>query len=253
VQRFAQVTRAGFASGMITLGVMGLVLRDFTAVWGPLPGWFPWPTALACACAAVALAAGIALLVRRTAAAASLALFWYVALWWLLLKVPGVVSAPLTEGSWLEVGMYGMLLSGAWTLFADLGGRPFAGGERGVKLARLFFGLALIPVGLSHFVYVNLTVPLVPSWLPFRLGWAYFTGACHIAAGLGVLFGVLPWLAAQLEATMLAIFTILVWVPRVIAAPGTRGNWTELWVSWAITAAATVVAAHVPPRNPQAT
>jgi uncharacterized membrane protein len=252
VHRFAQVTRAGFASGMIALGVIGLVFRDFALVWGPVPSWVAWRTALACVCAAVPLAAGIALLFRRTAAAASLVLFVYVALWWWLLKVPPVVRAPLTELTWLDCGMFGILLAGAWTLVADLGGRPFLGGERGIRLARLFFGLCLIPTGLSHFVYVNLTVPLVPAWLPYRLGWAYFTGACHIAAGLGVLLGVLPRLAAQLEAAMLAIFTILVWIPAVVAAPATRGNWTEIWLSWALTAAAAVVAAHVPPRHRQA-
>jgi len=252
VQRFAQVSRPGFASSMIALGVIGFVFRDFSLVWGPLPAWVAWHTALACASAAVALAAGIALLARRTAAAASLALFVYVALWWLLLKVPPVVGSPLTELTWLDCGMYGMLLAGAWTLYADLGGRPVLGGERGLKLARLLFGLGLIPTGLSHFVYVNLTVPLVPSWLPFRLGWAYVTGACHLAAGLGILSGVLPRLAAQLEAAMLGIFTILVWVPAVIAAPATRGNWTEFWISWALTAAAAVVAARVPPRSRQA-
>ena len=252
MQRFAQVTRAAFASGMIALGVIGLGFRDFALVWGPVPGWVPWRTALACVCAAVPLAAGVALLVRRTAAGASLVLFVYVALWWCLLKVPPVLRAPLTELTWLDCGMFAILLSGAWTLFADLGGRPFLGGESGVRLARVLFGLSLIPTGLSHFVYVNLTVPLVPPWLPYHLGWAYFTGACHLAAGLGVLFGVLPRLAAQLEAAMLAIFTTLVWIPAVVAAPGTRGNWTEIWISWALTAAAGVVAAHVPPRLRQA-
>jgi hypothetical protein len=249
VQRFAQVTRAAYASGMIALGVIGLAFRDFTLVWGPLPGWIGWRPALACAAAVVALAAGIALLARRTEATASLVLFAYVALWWLLLEVPGVFSAPLTEGSWLECGMTGILLSGAWTLYADLGGRSFLGGERGMRLSRLLFGLSLIPVGLSHFVYVNLTIPLVPSWLPFRLGWAYFTGACHLAAGLGVLLGVLPRLAAELESAMLGIFTVLVWVPRLVTAPGTRGTWTEFWISGALTAAAAVVAAHTRPRH----
>ncbi|HVC19810.1 MAG TPA: hypothetical protein VNE16_07015 [Vicinamibacterales bacterium] len=252
MQRSEQMTRVGFASGMIALGVIGLVLRDFALVWGPVPRWVPSSTALACVCAAVPLAAGIALLFRRTAAAAALVLFVYVGLWWWLLKVPEVVMAPLTELTWLDCGMFAILLAGAWTLFADLGGRPFLGGERGMRLARLLFGLSLIPTGLSHFVYASLTVPLIPSWLPYHLGWAYFTGACHLAAGLGVLFGVLPGLAASLEAAMLGIFTILVWIPRVIAAPATRGNWTELWISWALTAAAAVVAAHVPPRSRRA-
>ena len=248
MQRFARAARVSFASAMIALGVIGLVFRDFTLVWGAVPGWVPWRTALACLCAAVALAAGIALLFRRTAATAALVLFVYVGLWWLLLKVPEVVGDPLTEGTWLDCGMYGMLLAGAWTLFADSGRRRVPGGERGVRFARLLFGAGLIPTGLSHFVYVSLTVPLVPAWLPFRLGWAYFTGACHCAAGLALLSGVLAGLAARLEAAMLAIFTILVWVPAVASAPATRSNWTELWISWALTAAAAVVAATVPPR-----
>ncbi len=248
MQRFAQVARAAFAAGMIALGVIGFVYHDL-AVWGRVPGWVPWHTALACVAAAVALAAGLALLFRRTAPAASLVLLVYVGLWWLLLKVPPVFEAPRTELTWLVCGMYGMLLAGAWTLYADLGGRRFPGGERGTRLARLLFGLGLIPTGLSHFVYLNLTVPLVPSWLPFHLEWAYFTGACHLAAGLGVLFGVLPALAAGLESAMLGIFTVLVWVPRVIAVPARHTNWTELLVSWALTAAAAVVAAHVHPRS----
>jgi uncharacterized membrane protein len=45
--------------------------------------------------------------------------------------------------------------------------------------------LALIPLGLSHFVYVKLTAPLVPGWLPYHTGWAYLTGAAHLAAALG--------------------------------------------------------------------
>jgi uncharacterized membrane protein len=249
MQRSEQIARAGFASAMIALGAVGFVFRDFALVWGPVPRWFPSSPALALVCAAVALAAGVALLIRRTAAAASLVSFVYVGLWWWLLKVPEVIGAPRTELTWLDCGMFGILLAGAWTLFADLDGRTFLGGERGMRLARVLFGISLIPTGLSHFVYLSLTAPLVPSWLPFHLAWAYFTGACHLAAGLGVLFGVLPALAAGLEAAMLGLFTILVWIPIVIAAPGTRGNWTEIWISWALTVAAAVVAVHVRPRT----
>ncbi len=247
MQRFAQLARWAFASGMIALGAMGLVFRDFALIWGPLPGWFPRPAAMAVACALVALAAGIALLFRRSAPAAALAAFVYVALWWGLLKVPPVLRAPLTELTWLDCGMYAMLLAGAWTLFAEPGGPSAPGGARGVRAARLLFGLALIPTGISHFVYVRLTVPLVPAWLPYPLGWAYLTGACHLAAGLGVSFGVWPRLAARLEAAMLGLFTALVWIPAVATAPAVRGNWTEFWISWALTAAAAVVAAHAPP------
>lgn len=238
--------RVAFAWAMIALGVIGFALHNFALVWGAVPSWVPGLTALAWVCSAVPLAAGVALLFRRTAATASLVLFAYVALWWLLIKVPHVVEGPLTEMNWLATGMTGILLAGAWTLFADVGGRPFPGDQAGMRLARLLFGLALIPVGLSHFAYTNLTTPLIPSWIPWHPGWAYFTGVCHIAAGLGVLFGVLPRLAALLESVMLGLFTVLVWVPRVIGQPGRPRNWTEFWVSSALTVAAALVAAHVP-------
>jgi hypothetical protein len=42
-------------------------------------------------------------------------------------------------------------------------------------MARIVFGLALIPVGLSHLVYPD-AVSLVPAWLPFRMFWLYATG-----------------------------------------------------------------------------
>jgi uncharacterized membrane protein len=251
VERIAQVGRCLFASALIALGVIGLVFHDVALVWGPVPHWVPRSAALAVVLAALPLAAGIALLLRRTAAAASLVVFVYVALWWLLVKVPPVIAAPLTELTWLDCGMYGMLLAGTWTLYADLGARSFLGGERGIKLARLLFGLGLIPTGLSHFVYLRFTVPLIPSYFPFPAGWAYFTGACHLAAGLGVLSGVRARLAAQLESLMLGIFTVLVWVPRVFVGPASRGNWTELWISWALTAAAAVVAARIRPPSRQ--
>jgi len=250
--RFAHLARCAFASAIIALGVIGLVIHNVNVVWGPVPPWVPRGAALAIVLALVPLAAGVALLVRRTRAAAAATVFAYVALWWALVKVPPVLRAPLTELTWLDCGMFGMLVAGAWTLFAERDGPAFLGGERGTKAARLFFGLCLIPTGLSHFVYLRYTVPLIPSYFPRPVAWAYFTGACHLAAGLGVLFGVLPGLAALLESAMLAIFTLLVWVPRVVAGPAARGNWTELWISWALTAAAAVVAARVPPRSPEA-
>jgi uncharacterized membrane protein len=121
----------------------------------------------------------------------------------------------------------------------------FATGERGVRIARILFAVSLLPIGLSHIVYVKQTADYVPAWLPFRTGWAYLTGAGHIAAGLGVLFKVFPRAAAAAEAAMISAFTILVWMPAIAVAPKTRMPWTAFFISWAIGAAAWVVAQNV--------
>jgi hypothetical protein len=85
-----------------------------------------------------------------------------------------------------------VLLAGGWILFANLArlraGSPlaFLASEHGIRAARILFAVSLIPIGLSHFVYVKETAELVPAWLPYRFGWAYLTGAGQIACGLGV-------------------------------------------------------------------
>jgi uncharacterized membrane protein len=115
-------------------------------------------------------------------------------------------------------------------------------GPSGTRIARYLFAIALLPIGLAHLVYPTETAALVPAWLPARTGWAYLTGAGQIAAGLGVLFSILPRLAAGAEATMLTLFGLLVWVPAVVAKPTDRFSWTALLITWAIAAAAWVVA-----------
>jgi uncharacterized membrane protein len=95
-------------------------------------------------------------------------------------------------------------------------------------------------------VYVKETAELVPAWLPYRVGWAHLTGAGQIACGLGVLFSVLPRVAAWAEAGMLTAFTLLVWGPALLSAPRTRMPWTAFFISWAITSAAWVVAQSSP-------
>jgi uncharacterized membrane protein len=122
---------------------------------------------------------------------------------------------------------------------------PFTVGTPGMRIARLLFGLALIPVGLSHFVYAKQTAALVPSWLPLRTGWVYLTGAGHLAASIGVLCSFLPALAAALEGAMLMVFTLAVWGPAIAVTPATRLSWTAFVISWVVSGAAWVVAGAI--------
>ncbi len=256
MDRDHHLTRTLFATGMIALGILGLAYGDFAMQWQPVPAWLPGRGVLAYASALLMLAGGVALLVRRTAPVAARILFPYLLLW-MLLKVPAVAVMPRMEATWLGWGEIAVLFAGGWVLFArvtnpgEAGRRAWtlATGARGVRLAQHLFGVALLPIGLSHLVYPTETAALVPAWLPARTGWAYLTGAGQIAAGLGVLFSVLPRVAAAAEATMVTLFTLLVWGPAVVAAPTTRLPWTALVISWAIAAAAWVVAGSIASRD----
>jgi uncharacterized membrane protein len=244
-----------FAAALIGLGILALIYGDFAMVWQPVAPWVPGRTALAYGAGVLMLVCGAGLLIRSTTAWSVRILFPYLILW-ALLKVPALVVAPQIEGVWLGFGELAVLLSGGWILFARYSalrpGSPFqfATGDRGVRIAKYLFALWLIPIGLSHFFYVKETVDLIPTWIPFRVFWAYLTGAGHIAAGLGVLFSVVPRAAAAAEAGMLTVITLLVWVPAVFAAPRARMPWTAFWISSVITAAVWVVAQEMWRRKP---
>jgi uncharacterized membrane protein len=239
-----------FAIGMIGLGVLALIYGDFALVWQPVAAWVPGRTALAYLSGVIMVLGGVGLLFHATVTWAVRLLFPYLIVW-ALLKVPALVMAPQIEGSWLGFGELAVLLAGGWTLFAMLAQLRegsvlgFVTGKDGIRVARVLFAIFLIPIGLSHLIYVKETANLVPAWLPFRTGWAYLTGVGHMACGVGVLFSVFPRVAAATEAGMISLFTLLIWFPAILTAPKTRLPWTAFFISWAIAAAAWVVAQNI--------
>jgi uncharacterized membrane protein len=252
ITRTQQPALTFFAVGMIGLGALALVYGDFALVWQPVPRWIPGRTVLAYASGVIMLLGGFGLLLRATAAWSARVLFPYLIVW-LLLKVPALVVTPQIEAVWLGFGEIVVLFTGGWILFATLAalrkGSPFRflTGENTIRVARVLFAISLIPIGLSHFMYVKETTGMVPAWIPYRAGWAYLTGTGHIACGLAVLLSIFPRLAASVEAAMISVFTFFVWNPAILKAPTTRMPWTAFFISWAIASAAWVVAQNIPP------
>jgi uncharacterized membrane protein len=243
--RIASIGHAVFAAILILLGILGLITGAFTTVWQPIPKSV---APLAYLCSFVSLACGMGLLWQRTAAIAARVLLAYFLLWFLLLRVPGMLLSP-TVDFWWSAAQVAMMLAAAWVLYVwfatdwDKRRFGFAAGKNGLRIARTLYGIGLIPIGLAHFLYPQNTIPLVPHWLPWPTFWAYFTGGALIAAGVAVLLGVYARLAAALSALEIGMFTVLVWVPIVVIA-GSRepGQLAEIAVSAALTAAAWVVA-----------
>ena len=245
--RIASVGHGVFAVIMIAIGIMGLVDGSFFPIWDGVPKEIPAREALAYLCAVVALAGGIGLLWKRTAASAARVLFAYLLVWMLLIKGRLILRDPLTEVSYESTGETAVLVAGAWVLYAwfapewDRQRLGFATGDKGLRNARVLYGLTTIAFGLSHFAYLENTASLVPAWLPWHAGWAYLTGTAYLTAGFAVLTGVCARLAAALSASQMGLFALLVWVPRLGGAHFGDDIWSEFALSCALTSGAWVV------------
>jgi len=241
------VGHAVFAVTFVGLGILGLIQGDFTPIWSGAPKAVPAREALAYLSALVSLVTGIGLLWQRAAVIASRVLLIFLMLWLLLFRVSLFFRGDPAVLAWWACGETAVMAAGAWVLYAwfasdrDGSRLSFAAGDKGLRIARVLFGLGLIPFGVAHFTYLKETVVLVPRWLPWHTAWAYFTGAAFIAAGVAVLVGVAARLGATLAALQMGLFTLLVWVPIIVGTPNAF-QWSEFVDSWALTAAAWLVA-----------
>ena len=196
----------------------------------------------------ISLTCGAGLLVSRTAAPAARILLASLVIWWLLFRVGEIVRAPASFGAWDGCAETAVMVAGAWVLYAwfavewDRRRLAFATGNNGLRIARILYGLALIPFGLAHLLYVNATAALVPGWLPAHVVWVYVTATAFLAAGIAVLVNVRARLAARLSALQIGLFTLLVWVPIVAAGTKDAYQRSEFILSTALTAAAWLVA-----------
>jgi uncharacterized membrane protein len=241
-------SRAVFAAALIGLGIIAVIYGNSALIWDAIPKTLPGRPAIIYLCAVIELATGIGLLWRQSVIFACRVLLPFLLLWAAALRLPPLLLAPRVMVNWEAFGEIAATSAGALSLFAACAGSweqrhlKFAVGASGIRVARLLLIAALPMIGLSHFVYHDMTASLVPKWLHFPLGWTYLTGAGSLAAAAGMLFGVYPRLAANLEAAMLWIITLLVWVPRVASSPRDQENWTEFFISCGIAAGAWLVA-----------
>lgn len=79
--------------------------------------------------------------------------------------------------------------------------------------------------GAEHLTIARAIAPMVPSWVPWHLFWAYFVGIALIAAALSIATKIQVRLSCTLLGSMLFFFVISLHIPRIIANPRDRFAW----------------------------
>ena len=161
-----------------------------------------------------------------------------------------MLAHPAVYGAYSGAAEELALAAGGLIVFAATAGigAPLASRFAGVGQAT--FAVCALLFGGAHFVYMNLTAPLVPKWLP--LGgefWGYATGLAQIAAGLAILTGVRARLAAILLTVMYAAFTPLVHLPMLLADPSNAYAWSENALNLALIGVAWAAADSLGPKG----
>jgi uncharacterized membrane protein YphA (DoxX/SURF4 family) len=125
-----------------------------------------------------------------------------------------VVWAYCASGAIFLIGLATIFLRGDW--------QKARGVDKLILLGPLFYAAPLVAFGTEHFTLTPAIAALVPAWIPWHTFWAYFVGACFIAATLSIATRIQARLAASLLALNFFLFVVLMDIPGWLQDPRDR-------------------------------
>ena len=94
-----------------------------------------------------------------------------------------------------------------------------------VVLSNLCFGIPLAVFGAEHLSGARFIMLSVPSYMPWRLFWAYFVGVALLSASLSVATKIQVRWSGLLFGIMMFLFVAMIHIPRALANPRDRIAW----------------------------
>ena len=248
-----------YALGSIAAGILDFIWHDFDPGHQPIQafgGHIPGREALAYITAIWLVAAGLAILWRRTARGGAVALaiaHCIFTVFWLprLYTAPHFLGFRASVVIGVLVGVFQQLILVAAAVlvyaFVKTSSSPH---EKAVRAARWTFGLGSLIFGVNHLLNIAPAAGMVPKWIPIGGSfWTVFTGIAFVLAGLAILARILDVLAARLLGLMLLIFSALALAPRVFAYPHAHGAWGGNAYNLAAIGAAWILASSLAKRR----
>jgi uncharacterized membrane protein len=117
-----------------------------------------------------------------------------------------------------------LFLVALWAAKTDIA--RASGLDKIVALSNLCFAIPLAVFGALHLSSVEFVLPGVPSYMPWRLFWAYFVGFALLSASLSIATKIQMRWSGLLFGIMMFLFVAMLDIPGALASPRDRFAWT---------------------------
>jgi uncharacterized membrane protein YphA (DoxX/SURF4 family) len=117
-----------------------------------------------------------------------------------------------------------LFLIALWAARADI--ERARGLDKIVALSNLCFAAPLAVFGALHLSAARGLMPMVPSYMPWRLFWAYFFGFALLAASLSIATKIQVRWSGLLFGIAMFLFVAMLDIPGSLATPRDRFGWT---------------------------
>ena len=117
-----------------------------------------------------------------------------------------------------------LFLIASWAAKTDIA--QARGLNKAVASSNLCFAAPLAVFGAEHLSGAKSIMLGVPSYMPWRLFWAYFVGFALLAGSLSIATKIQVRWSGLLFGIMMVLFVAMLHVPRALASPHDRFAWT---------------------------
>lgn len=222
MDRLIRPGRIIFATGIIALGILCIISKDF--IVGRPPAWpagFEVNPVLAYVSGAVLIIAGIAVIIKKKAGLAALLIAVLIFLLSVLRHLPHFMNDWLN--AYKSMALFGGAIITASSFFKEDGHiTPGFMIKESLRKSLVVTGCILLAVffiasGYAHFKFDEFVKVFIPSYIPFHAFWTYFCGICLFTGGAGLLIPQTRRWAALFSGIMITGWFILLHIPRFIA------------------------------------
>ncbi len=133
-----------------------------------------------------------------------------------------VAAAIPSEVKWSYLAFTLVFVVGVVAIFARGDWQRAQGFDKLILFGPIFYAAPLAAFATEHFTLTKEIASIIPKWMPWHYFWAYFVGACFIAAAFSLVTRIQARLAAGLLALTFFLFVALMYIPATLRHPENR-------------------------------